>query len=118
MSDDPINPVTEEAEAIDRIARTHDGRLLHRYLRRVLETVADIQDTGALQSHNGRRTLARDLMRLMAPGIEGTSDRGDHPILSRAGKPVAARAGSRAEQRRAIWAAERGADTSTGPGAA
>lgn len=102
MTDDPINPVKEEEEAIDRIARTHDGVLLHRYLRRVLETVVDLQDDGALRTQNGRRTLARDLMRLMASGIEGTSGRADQPILTRPGTPAGT--GSRAERRRAAFA--------------
>ena len=110
MTDDPIDPVAEEKQALDRIARTHDGVLLHRYLRRVLETVVDLQDDGALRTQNGRRTLARDLMRMMASGIEGTSDgrsdqRGDEPILGRAAKPVGSGSGlSRAEQRRQFFA--------------
>jgi hypothetical protein len=88
VSDDPINPITEEIEALDRIARTWDGRLLHRYLRRILESAYDFQKVTALRTHNGRRTLARDLMGHMAAGIEGTSGRrdehrGDEPILNR-----------------------------------
>jgi hypothetical protein len=35
----PVNPAKEEREALARIALTHDGLLLHRYLRRVLEGV-------------------------------------------------------------------------------
>ena len=77
-----ISPVAEEIQALDRIARTYDGQLLHRYLRRVLEAVYDFQDDGALRGHNGRRTLARDLMGHMAQGIEGTSGRSDVPILN------------------------------------
>jgi hypothetical protein len=82
-----VNPHDEEKQAIDRIARTHDGRLLHRYFRRILETCSDFAEPHTLQAHNGRRSLARDLMLLMAKGIDehGT----DHPILARAGKPVA-----------------------------
>jgi hypothetical protein len=103
MPDDPISPVTEEIEALDRIARTHDGRLLHRYLRRVLEAVYDFADETALRSHTGRRTLARDLMGHMAQGIEGTSgrrdeQRGDEPILNRSSRSatgVRRRPGSR-----------------------
>jgi hypothetical protein len=89
MIDEPISPVAEEIEALDRIALTHDGRLLHRYLRRILETVYDTADDGALRVHTGRRTLARDLMSHMARGIEGSSgryeSRGDEPILNRSG---------------------------------
>jgi hypothetical protein len=81
-----INPVTEEKEALDRIARTSDGRLLHRYLRRVLEAVV-IADNGALLAHNGRRSLARDLMAEMAEGIKDAGR--DEPILTRPNRPVA-----------------------------
>lgn len=88
MTDEPLSLVAEEIEALDRIGRTHDGRLLHRYLRRILETVFDTPNDGALRSHNGRRTLARDLMGHMARGIEGSSGRlehGNEPILNRPG---------------------------------
>ncbi len=94
MSDEPLSPIQEEIEALARIARTHDGRLLHRYLRRILETVFDTPDDGTLRSHNGRRTLARDLMGHMAPGIEGDSGRlehGNEPILNRPGSRGASR---------------------------
>jgi hypothetical protein len=84
---DDISPVEEERLAIDRIARTRDGVLLHRYLRRILEAVHDLPDMSALPLATGRRTLARDLMRLMADGIEGTSGRSDDsPILTRSGR--------------------------------
>lgn len=81
MDDEPINPVAEEIEALDRIARTHDGGLLHRYLRRVLENVG-LPEVGALPFIHGRRTLARDLMSHMAKGIEGSSGRSDNAILN------------------------------------
>lgn len=91
MTEQPdINPIEEEREAIKHIAGTPDGALLHRYLRRILETVIDLDSEGALRSHNGRRSLARDLMRLMAEGIDGrrTDSSGD-PILTRSGGAVA-----------------------------
>jgi len=57
-------------EAIDRIARTADGLLLYRFLQKVLcGTVAAQSDHGALPFHEGRRTLARDLMAFMSEGI-------------------------------------------------
>lgn len=89
MADD-ITPVQEEKEAIVRIAGSRDGLLLHRYLRRVLETVVDLESGGALKQQNGRRSLARDLMRLMAEGIidGGRADPGNDPILSRRTGPV------------------------------
>jgi hypothetical protein len=60
----------EMQEAIDRIARTPDGLLLYRLLQKVLcGTVAVQHDHCALQFHEGRRTLARDLMAFMSEGI-------------------------------------------------
>jgi hypothetical protein len=96
--DKPLSPNEQEANALKAIARTEDGALLHRYLRRVLEGVFDFETDGALRAHNGRRTLARDLMRLMAEGIDDRrTDQSGDPILARAssgGTPVAARRGA------------------------
>lgn len=80
-------PLEEEIRAIDLIARSPEGRLLHRYLRRVLEAVHDLDSDGALRAATGRRTLARDLMRLMAEGIEATTSgrSGSEPILTGSG---------------------------------
>jgi len=96
--DKPLSLNEQESNAIKAIARTDDGVLLHRYLRRVLETVFDMDSDSALRQQNGRRSLARDLMRLMAEGIDerhGSSS--DDPILTRAGSGgtvVAARRGA------------------------
>lgn len=97
----PLSPTDEETEAWKRLGFSADAALAHRYLRRILETVIDIPEAGALLAHNGRRSLARDLMRLMAEGIEargrtdtdhsgGTSSGGD-AILAGQSKPVASR---------------------------
>jgi hypothetical protein len=101
QNDQPLNPVAEEAEAIKRIAGTRDGALFHRYLRRVLEGVFDIETDSALRTHNGRRTLARDLMRLMAEGlnVNGNDSSTDAPILTRPGGAVAV-TGARGARRR------------------
>jgi hypothetical protein len=89
MTDQPENPQKEEIDAIKAIARTRDGLLLHRFLRRVLEGVVDIQEASALYAQNGRRSLARDLMRHMAEGLNDRHDSNDDaPILARAGQPV------------------------------
>lgn len=113
---DAINPLQEEREALGRIGLTGDGLLLHRYLRRVLEAVADFQTDGALFAQNGRRTLARDLMAMMAAGIESNragSSPADSPILARSGGPVAvSRAGARRRGADAPgWGAEPDAGT-------
>jgi len=85
-----ITPKQEETEALVRIAASRDGALLHRYLRRVLETVIDLDSDGALREQNGRRSLARDLMRLMAEGIDvHRTDSNNAPILARSSGAVA-----------------------------
>lgn len=100
MTDEPLNPVQEEIDAIKRIAATRDGALLHRYFRRVLEAVFDLDSDSALRSHNGRRSLARDLMRHMAEGIDGRrNDSIDDPILSRAGGSIAVSGRARRDPR-------------------
>ncbi len=90
---DDIDPVAEEREAIARIAFTYDGLLMHRFLRRTLEAVFDLEPSSALPTQNGRRSLARDLMRLMQEGIESQSGRSsDSAIFTRAGSATSARA--------------------------
>lgn len=83
----------EETAALDRIAHSFDGLMLHRYLRRILETCVDFEDSGALRTQNGRRSLARDLMRLMANGIEAQTSGRDYAIVP-GGKPSAVNAGA------------------------
>lgn len=90
MTDEPINPHQEEADALRRFAASSDGALFHRYLRRVLETVIDLDSDSALRQQNGRRSLARDLMRLMAEGLnDHRTDSTDGPILARSRGAVA-----------------------------
>lgn len=92
MTEQTNSPLREELEALDRIARSPDGHLLHRLLRRELEAVApDNSPSGALPALNGRRSLARDLMRSMAQGIEATSGSHTDSILARRAEPVAIR---------------------------
>jgi hypothetical protein len=87
--DNELTPRDEEIEALDRIARTRDGMLLHRYLRRILEGVSPSQtEVGPLRAREGARILARDLMAHMAAGIEGTVERADVSILRSSGKPA------------------------------
>lgn len=89
MSVPDLDPTEQEKAAIRTIALSPEGALLHRYLRRVLEGVMDIQTDGALQSHNGRRSLARDMMRLMAEGLDDRTDDTTDTILARnAGGPT------------------------------
>jgi hypothetical protein len=73
MSEEPLSPQQQETEAIRRLGTTYDGFLLHRYLRRILESCRADNEHGALQRHEGARILARDLMAIMAPAIEANS---------------------------------------------
>lgn len=103
MTDEkPISPQQEEADAIARLGLTADGRTLHRYLRRVLEGVIPAFDNGALLEHNGRRTLARDLMRLMADTVEAPSagSSAEQSILTRARGPSGPGSSRRGANRR------------------
>lgn len=63
--------VTEEeiSESIKRLGLTADGRNLYLRLQRVLMSLAPRSDAGALQLHEGRRTLAQDLKSLMDEGL-------------------------------------------------
>jgi len=88
-------------EAIDRIARTPDGRLQYLYLQRALMAVPTLADPCALSAHHGERRFAARLIGLMATGISesggrtssgGTSDTdSEQPIVVAKPEPVDAR---------------------------
>ena len=65
MSDFLTTP--EIDEAWDRIARTPDGQVIYRHLMKLVSEVAI--DDSALPRREGARTLAHNLMKLMANGI-------------------------------------------------
>ena len=65
MSDFLTTP--EIDEAWDRIARTPDGQVIYRHLMKLVTEVAT--DDSALPRREGARTLAHNLMKLMANGI-------------------------------------------------
>jgi len=63
------------SDALDRVARTLDGLLLYRYLQKVMmSVVTPSAPERALPVNEGRRSLAAELMGLMAEGI-GENDR-------------------------------------------
>lgn len=66
----PIHP-TEQAieEAVDRIARTADGRDLYVFLQRRLMATPVSLKAGALRWDQGERSFAANLMSLMDKGI-------------------------------------------------
>lgn len=72
----------EMAAAIDRIARTEDGRLLYLWCQKRLCAVTASTDGGALNEDNGERSFAAKLMSRMAKGIDESGGRTDNPNAS------------------------------------
>ena len=70
--------------AIDRIARTPDGSALYHYLQKVLCGVTtDSVPECALPRNEGRRSLASELMGLMAEGMRASGGREQSVIFAR-----------------------------------
>ena len=86
-------------EAIDRIARTPDGRVLYLYCQRRMMALTTTGDIGTLQRSEGERTFAARLIGLMATGISESGGRSsssgtggdstEQPIVFAVPKPVA-----------------------------
>jgi hypothetical protein len=55
--------------AIDRIGMTPDGEMLYLYLQKRLTRVLHTVEPGALQTENGVRILASDLMGFLSAGL-------------------------------------------------
>lgn len=97
MSDEISTKLLQEA--IDRIARTPDGRSLYLFCQRRMMAVNVSMDPSTLQRSEGERTFAAHLIGLMATGISesggrtsssGTgSDSPEQPIVFAVPKPVA-----------------------------
>jgi hypothetical protein len=106
-------------DALDRVARSSDGVLLYRYLQKIRLglTTNDMPD-GALRWNEGRRSLAAELMALMAEGIR-SSARADSPItFAFAGARAVARtrgAGRRVTAGTIVSGWDTGADPEPGP---
>lgn len=60
---------TQFHAALDRIARSDDGRTLYLFLQRRLMAVCSVDSESALRSDNGERMFASKLIGLMATGI-------------------------------------------------
>jgi hypothetical protein len=65
-------------EAIDRIARTPDGRMQYLYLQRVLMALPASDAPCALSTNYGERRFAARLLGLMATGISESGERSSH----------------------------------------
>jgi hypothetical protein len=98
-------------EAWDRIARTSDGHIIYRHLQKLVMEIS--YHDGALPRCEGARTLAHNLMHLMANGIID-SDR--YCIAFPAAKPVAV-AGTGTDARRKWLASQSWYDNSPTGGA-
>lgn len=106
--------------AWDRMSRTSDGELVYLYLQKQLCGILETHDSGALQRNEGRRSLARDLMAMMAGGIEGSvgqrANPADKPVVFAVRQPVETRA-SRGTRRRVTEDSKvPGWDTEDSPG--
>lgn len=60
---------TQFHAAVDRLARTEDGRTLYLFLQKRMMAISTSLDGGALQADHGERTFAAKLISLMATGI-------------------------------------------------
>lgn len=111
--------------AIDRLARTDDGRTLYLFLQKRLMAVFSSESESALRSDNGERMFASKLIGLMGKGIAESGGRNDaaeqrqpdeQPIVFAVRGPVAV--GSRHGARRRVaddtvvagWNDDRSAD--------
>jgi hypothetical protein len=75
----PNDPISDEQfrNAIDRLARTEDGRTLYLFLQRSLMAVPNFADDGPLRTHHGERMFAAKLIGLMGKGIQDSGGRTD-----------------------------------------
>ncbi len=104
--------ITDEdtAKAIDRIARTPDGKLLYLHLqKRLLGVLGQPNpESGALQMDHGARTFASNLMGLMAAGIdESAGSATDQSSERAADRPVVFRVAPRVVGQPRLSARER-----------
>jgi hypothetical protein len=97
-------------EALQRFARTPDGRVFYIGLQKILMAVPSDNSDGALRENLGRRKFASELMAVMAEVMtENLSDdgigSGERPIVFQLKQP-------------AVGARQRGARRRIGPGPA
>jgi hypothetical protein len=89
-------------EALQRFARTPDGRVFYVGLQKLLMAVVSSETEGALRENLGRRRFASELMAVMAEvmsEIKDSDDPRDRPIVFTLSKPVAGY-GARGARRR------------------
>lgn len=110
----PVDPLTDQQlhSAIDRIARSEDGRTLYLFLQKSLMAVPTAHEDGALRQSHGERMFAARLISLMAKGISESGGRtgsssdstsggnADQPIVFAVAAPRAVSTGGRGAARR------------------
>jgi hypothetical protein len=80
-------------EAMVRIGRSPDGRVLYLHLQKTLLAVDDLPQgvdaSGALREIHGKRLLARQLQKALAPGVKEIDPNVDErPIVLHSAEPV------------------------------
>lgn len=79
ITDDDIN------KAWDAVAHTLDGALIYAHLQKIaIGRLSGDPSDSALRADHGRRSLAHELMGLMAKGIDESGGRTDSPGSERA----------------------------------
>jgi hypothetical protein len=97
-------------EAIKRIARTADGKLLYLKLQKTMMGLPSDTQHGALRANHGRRSLAAELMAVMAEAMAETTSDGsggssgagpdERPIIFQLSRAIVASPGQRGARRR------------------
>lgn len=92
-------------EAMTRIGRTPDGRILYLFLQKVLMGIpseSGPDDCGALRINHGRRILASEIRNLLSEGVKQVDPGIDErPVIFAATQPVAlSKPGTRGARRR------------------
>jgi hypothetical protein len=90
-------------EALQRFARTPDGRVFYVGLQKLLMGVPSGDDFGALRENLGRRRFASELMAVMAEVMTSENESDDpngRPIVFSLSKPATGYSGARGARRR------------------
>lgn len=94
-------------EALKRWARTADGRLFYVKLQKVVMGLPTQAKSGALRVNHGRRSLALEIMAVMAEGMVEDSGGGsggagtdDRPVIFHIDRPAVAVPRQRGAKRR------------------
>lgn len=91
------------ADALDRIGRTSDGRLLrHMLIIEVQSTISDTAPDGALRAHEARRNFATKLLRQLDPKPDTNGRTESDASLADPGRTALTGASARTGPRRRV----------------